>query len=105
MSQKGNENKFIQFWTGNKKLEFDFFATKGNHLKRYFYPVLGVLSEQGFVDRSFRKKNSFNIKKYMGMLNIQADFGKDVKKASKCVELILTKVYRIKPEDIEIEVK
>lgn len=54
ISDKNNDNLFIQIWTGEHTLKFDFYANKKNKLTKFYYPLLGLFSEQGFVGEKKR---------------------------------------------------
>lgn len=102
--QKENQNKFIQFWTGNKKLEFDFHAIKSNGLKKYYYSILGVLADQGFSNIDDKSTYSYVLVKNKETLGIQANFKNNIQLASQCTALILTKIYGLKTEMINVVV-
>lgn len=43
--------KFVQFWTSRKKLDYNFPVSKGNDNEKYFLATLGLLSDMDFVRR------------------------------------------------------
>lgn len=102
--KKGKDNRFVQFWTGKYCLEFDFFANKANGLKKYYYEVLGVLADQGISREVKRDGYVYELIKNKEVLGIQSDMGKNIPLASRCIETIMTKVYKMKPSEIRATV-
>lgn len=102
--KKDDDNIFIQFWTGRKRLEFDFCANKNNRLKKYYYEVLGILADQGIAKEATKNGYSYVLIKNKGVLGIQSNMGKDISLATRCVETILIKVYKLKPSEIRATV-
>jgi len=97
-SMEGNENKYIQFWTGEHQLKYDFLANDANKLKNCFLSVIGLLSEMGFVNDSvmeYKGRMTFKIDKGSDYISVKANFRKDIYLASEFSEIIFKQLYKV----------
>lgn len=102
------ENKFVQFWTGEHCLKYNFCAIKTNGLKKYFYSILGLLSEYGYINKKFitgNGKGFYEIEKSKDMINVYADFGKNTESTAEFVEEVFKKIYKIGTKKLEVKVE
>ena len=98
-SPPDHDNKYVQFWTGDHTLKYDFCAIKTNGLKKYYYSVLGLLSESGFVNQKIVTnvgKRFFEIEKTKNQITVDANFGVDIESASKFTEAIYKQIYKVR---------
>ncbi len=94
----GDDNKFIQFWTAENKLKFNFYANKTNGLKKYYLPIVGLLSESGFVNdeiENYRGSMVYKIDKGKDYISVDANFRKDIESASRFIESVFKDIYKI----------
>lgn len=97
-SPVGDDNKFIQFWTAENKLKFNFYANKTNGLKKYYLPIVGLLSESGFVNdeiENYRGSIVYKIDKGKDYISVDANFRKDIESASRFIESVFKDIYKI----------
>lgn len=107
-SPVNNDNTFIQFWTAENKLKFNFYANKTNKLKKYYLSVIGLLSETGFVNNQIEKYSGsmvYKVDKGKDYISVDANFGKDVEKASKFTEIIFKDIYKIGSQKLRAKVE
>lgn len=107
-SPPGNDNKYVQFWTGDHSLKYDFCAIKTNGLKKYYYPILGLLSEFEFVDDkipNYTGKKYFEIAKTKDMITVDANFRIDIDSATKFTETIFKQIYKVKTNKLIVKVE
>lgn len=107
-SPEDRENKFVQFWTGEHCLKYNFCAIKTNGLKKYFYSILGLLSEYGYINKKFitgNGKGFYEIEKSKDMINVYADFGKNTETTAEFVEEVFKKIYKIGTKKLEVKVE
>jgi len=98
-SPQGEGNKFIQFWTGDHTLKFDFYANKVNNLKNHFLSIVGLLSEMGFVNSEvpeYRGRMTYKVDKGTDYISVDANFNKDIELATEFTEIIFKQIYKIK---------
>lgn len=94
----GDDNKFIQFWTAENKLKFNFYANKTKGLKKYYLPIVGLLSESGFVNdeiENYRGSMVYKIDKGKDYISVDANFRKDIESASRFIESVFKDIYKI----------
>lgn len=104
----GGSNKFVQFWTGEHQLQYDFYANHNNKLKKYFRSVVGLLSEIGFVNDSvleYKGRLTFKIDKDSDHISIQANFRKDLNLATEFVNTMFQEIYQAKGDKLVVEVE
>lgn len=107
-SLANDKNTFIQFWTENRKLKFDFYANKTNGLKKYYYSILGLLSEFGFAsneNEQYKGRLIYKVGKNKDFISITANFRKDINLATRFTDMIFEKIYKIKNKKIAVEVQ
>lgn len=103
-----NENKFVQFWTENHQLKYNFYANKNNRLKKYYLSILGLLAESGFVDYNnpeYKGKMTFKVKKGKDCVSIDANFKKDLNLAVEFTERVFRDIYKIKKNKLIVKVE
>ena len=94
----GEDNKFVQFWTGEHQLKYDFFANEINKLKNFFLSTVGLLSEMGFVNDEvgeYRGRMIYKVDKGTDYISLKANFRKDLDLASEFTEIIFKQLYKI----------
>jgi len=107
-SPPDNENLFVQFWVAEHHLKYNFCFLKTNRLEKYFYSILGLLSEYGFVNQKFvtgNGKSFYEIEIGKTMTNVYADFGMDIDSAAKFTETIYKKIYKVKGQKLIVKVE
>lgn len=98
-SVSGEDNKFVQFWTGEHQLKYNFYANDVNKLKNHFLSIVGLLSEMGFVNGStpeYRGRMTFKIDKGTDYVSVDANFRKDLDLAVEFTEIIYKQIYKSK---------
>lgn len=98
-SVSGQDNKFVQFWTGEHQLKYNFYANDVNKLKNHFLSIVGLLSEMGFVNDSipeYRGRMTFKIDKGTDYISVDANFRKDLDLAVEFTEIIYKQIYKSK---------
>jgi len=107
-SPTDDDNKFIQFWTAENKLKFNFYANKTNGLKKYYLAVIGLLSESGFVNDEIEKYSGsmvYKVDKGKGYISVDANFRKDMEKASQFTEAVFKSIYKIGSHKLIVKVE
>lgn len=108
--------KFVQFWTGRGRLDYDFPIKKGNSNKKYYYQVLGLLADMDFVRDSFVPSNmpsftgikpnySYKVEDDGKMKTITAYFKRMVPEATEFTMKMFGEIYREKKGELEIKVE
>lgn len=108
LSPVDNDNKFAQFWTAENKFKFNFYANKTNGLKKYYLSVIGLLSETGFVNNEIEKYSGsvvYKVDKGKDYISVDANFGKDIEKASKFTGIIFKDIYKIGAQKLRVKVE
>lgn len=98
-SVAGEDNKYIQFWTGEHQLKYNFYANDINKLKNCFLSVVGLLSEMGFVNDSvveYKGRMTFKIDKGTNYISVDANFRKDLDLASEFADVVFKQIYKTK---------
>lgn len=101
-------NKYIQFWTGEHQLKFNFYANDVNNLKNCFLSVIGLLSEIGFVNDEileYKGRMTFKIDKGTDYISVDANFRKDLNLATELVDIIFEQIYEIKGNKLTAKVE
>lgn len=107
-SSKNDENKFVQFWTENHQLKYNFYSCKTNKLEKYYLSVLGLLAEKGFVDSSnpeYKGRMTFKVKKREDYISVDANFRKDLNLAVEFTERIFRDIYKIRKNKLVVKVE
>lgn len=94
-----DDNKFVQFWTGEHKLKYNFYANDVNKLKKYFLTVVGLLSEMGFVNNNvpeYRGKMVYKVDKGSDHISVDANFNHDINLAVEFTEIVYKQIYKAK---------
>ncbi len=97
-SPVNDDSKFIQFWTAENKLKLNFYANKTNGLKKYYFVIIGLLNESGFVNNEIEKYNGsmvYKVDKGKDYISVDANFRKDMEKASQFTEAVFKNIYKI----------
>lgn len=98
-SVSSEDNKFVQFWTGEHQLKYNFYANDVNKLKNCFLSVVGLLSEMEFVNDSvveYKGRMTFKIDKGTNYISVDANFRKDLDLASEFVDVVFKQIYKTK---------
>lgn len=107
-SDPKDENKFVQFWTGEHKLKYNFYANKANKLKNYFLTVVGLLSEMGFVNNEVPEYRGFmvyKVDKGTDYISVDANFKNDLELAVEFTEIIYKQIYKSKYDKLVAKVE
>jgi hypothetical protein len=107
----GNEGKFVQFWLGDGRIMGNWPMVKGNQLKKYTYPMLGVLNELG-ITRDFvndgkwpeKLHHCYTLVKNKDFEEYVMNFGKDVEAVTEFTTLVMTKVFKSKLDKLKFKV-
>ncbi|MBF0208950.1 MAG: hypothetical protein HQK53_18980 [Oligoflexia bacterium] len=103
-----DENKYVQFWTGDHKLAYNFYANKTNHLRKFYYSITGLLSESGFVNEDipdYRGFKVYKVEKTKGYTSVDANFKKDIDLAVEFTETIYKQIYKSKSSKLIAKVE
>jgi len=98
-SASSEDKKFVQFWTGEHQLKYNFYANDVNKLKNHFLSIVGLLSEMGFVNDTipdYRGHMTFKIDKGTDYISVDANFKKDLDLAVEFTEIIYKQIYKAK---------
>lgn len=98
LSPVDEDNKFVQFWTAENKFKYNFYANKTNGLKKYYLSIIGLLNESGFVNNEIEKYNGsmvYKVDKGKDYISVDANFRKDMEKASQFTEAVFKNIYKI----------
>jgi len=104
----GDSNKFVQFWTGEDQLKYNFYANDVNKLKNNFLSIIGLLSEMGFVNDSiteYRGRTTFKIDKNTNYISVDANFRKDIALATEFTDIIFKQIYKSKSDKLIAKVE
>ena len=104
----GESNKYIQFWTGEHQLKYNFYANDVNKLKNCFLSVVGLLSEMEFVNDSvveYKGRMTFKIGKGKNYLSVDANFRKDLDLAAEFVDTVFKQIYKTKGNKLVAKVE
>src|SRR3989344_4486922 len=86
------DDKFVQFWTGDGELTLDFPMSTTNKLDNYYYEIMGVLAETGFL----REYNIYEPECFLWIyLSNQLKFRVEEKKADKIIKANFRKNFNI----------
>jgi len=99
----GEDNKFVQFWTGEHQLKYDFLANEINKLKNFFLSTVGLLSEMGFVNDEvgeYHGRMIYKVDKGTDYISLKANFRKDLDLAGEFTEIIFKQLYKIGPKKL-----
>lgn len=106
--------KYVQFWTGRGKLDFEFLADKVSGNKKYYYQMMGLLADMDFVRNTFApsgltftepsKYNKYKVESVGDLKKITAYFKKRVGSATEFTMMMFKEVYKTKGGDLKIEV-
>lgn len=106
-----NDKDFIQFWTGKGGLLFDYPVEKEKVNGYYYVTIVGMLAIAGFIDRRYAPECWFSTPKYNfysaqeqdGFICINAEFGKNVAKASAFAAKVIEEVFQITNHQLVVE--
>ncbi len=107
-SPNGENNKFIQYWTESHQLKFNFYVNKENKLKKFYYPLLGLLAECGYVDskiEQYRGSLFYKVDKNKDFISIDVNFRNDVDLATNFTYFLFRKIYKIKGKKLMARVE
>lgn len=96
-SPENDDNTFIQFWTGENGLKFNYYANKVNKLEKYYLSFIGLLSEAGFVNettQNYRGSMIYKIDRGADHISIDADFKSDIDSATKFATMVFQQIYK-----------
>lgn len=103
-----NDTQFVQFWTGDRKLEHDFPFVSGNNHLPYMKPTRKLLEELGF---SFNEGSiqpmqyTYNLhvpKDVDDYSTLNADFGTNIEMAAEYTLKVFTNIFKKDVEEITI---
>lgn len=100
-----NDNNYVQFWTGEHKLKYSFYANEVNQKKDYFLSTIGLLSELGYVNsevENYRGRMVYKIKKETDTIIVDANFYKDIDLATDFTEKIFSQIFLTKSIKLEV---
>ncbi len=101
---RSTNEELVQFWTGNRKIHFDFFANKMNGFKPFYKKIIKMFIDQGLVKNKRRTYGTFQTVKNEKGLGIGAEMEKDIEMAIKCAKVMWTKIYKLKTSEIRAKV-
>ena len=104
----GDSNKFVQIWTGDHELKYNFYANDVNRLKNNFLSTIGLLSEIGFVNDSiieYRGRMTFKIDKGKDYISVDANFRKDLDLATEFIDIVFKQIYKTRPNKLVAKVE
>lgn len=108
ISPENDDNKFVQFWTADHKLKLNFWSNKTNGLKKYYLPIVGLLSESGFVNDEIERYSGsmvYKVEKGKDHISVDADFRNNLDLASKFTEAVFKSVYKIGKSKLVVKVE
>lgn len=101
-------NKYVQFWTGEHQLKYNFYANEVNKLKNNFLSIVGLLSEMEFVNSKvigYRGQMTFKIDKGKDYISVDANFEKDIDSATEFIDIIFKQIYKTKGSKLVAKVE
>lgn len=107
----GNEKRFIQYWLGDGKLMADWpIVEKGNDLKKFTYPMLGVLNSldihrhDSSVPNKPKRLPYYEKSEREGAQTYSIYFQNYPQDAVRYTEIMLRDVFKGKLEDLNIKI-
>lgn len=100
-----NDNNYVQFWTGEHKLKYSFYADGVNQKKEYFLSTIGLLSEMGYVNsknEGYRGRMIYKVKKETETTTVDANFYKDISLATDFTEKYFSQIFQTKSKKLEV---
>lgn len=109
------DNVFVQFWTGSGRLEMDIPLVKGNGLRKYYYTVIGLLTDMNYFKYPFTRTSiptilrvpehfTFRVDEGEGFTKVVGFFDKRTDQAVEFVDRLFREVYEVKRGVMEIKV-
>lgn len=109
------DNVFVQFWTGRGKLEMDIPLVKGNGLRKYYYTVIGLLTDMNYFKYPFTRTGiptflkipehfTFRVDEGEGFTKVVGFFDKRTDQAVEFVDRLFREVYEVKKRVFEITI-
>jgi hypothetical protein len=110
-----SDNVFVQFWTGRSRLEMDIPLVKGNGLRKYYYTVIGLLTDMNYFKYPFTRTGiptilkvpehfTFRVDEEEGFTKVIGYFDKRTDQAVEFVDRLFREVYEVKNKVLEIKV-
>jgi hypothetical protein len=92
-SSKNNKDTFVQFWTKDKSLFFNFCATPVNKLTKYYKKIIILMEKMGYKQGNFGEINKYELTLRPKEISIDLDFKKDTNKAAELSYRIFKEIY------------
>lgn len=110
-----SDGLFVQFWTAKGRLEMDIPLIKGNGLRKYYYTVMGLLTDMNYFKYPFTRTGiptflkvpehyTFRVDEMDDFTKITGYFGKRTDQAVEFVGRMFREVYEVKSKLLEIKV-
>jgi hypothetical protein len=110
-----SDNVFCQFWTARSKLEMDIPLVRGNGLKKYYYTVIGLLTDMNYFKYPFTRTGlstalnvpehfTFRVDEEDDFTKITGYFDNRIDQAVEFVDRLFREVYEVKSKELEIKV-
>jgi len=101
------DDMFCQFWTARGRLQMDIPFAKGNGLKKYYYSVMGLLTDMNYFKYPFTRTGittilkvpehfTFRVDEEEKFIKIVGFFDKRVDQAVEFVDRLFREVYVVK---------
>ena len=109
------DDVFCQFWTAKGRLEMDIPFSKGNGLKRYYYSVMGLLTDMNYFKYPFTRTGiptilsvpehfTFRVDEEEKFIKIVGFFDKRTDQAVEFVDRLFREVYAVKKGMFKVSV-
>lgn len=110
-----SDGLFVQFWTAKGRLEMDIPLVKGNGLKKYYYAVIGLLTDMNYFKYPFTRTGmptflkvpehyTFRVDEVDDYTKITGYFDKRTDQAVEFVDRLFSEVYEVKGRSLKISV-
>jgi len=107
--------RFVQFWTGRGRLDFDFQVKNNKTFKPYYYQIIGMLADIDFVRDSFvpspfptitgiKPSHTYKIEESGDIKTITGYFNKLIPEASVFTLKVFEEIFKEKKGKLEIKV-
>jgi len=105
----GDSNRFVQFWLADGKIDLSWPVMKTNKLKKYTYPMLGVLNELDIHKLSFYPKKPkmlpyYEVDESEKFIDYKIYFKQNIDDASAFTILVFKEVFKQNLKDLRFEI-